>query len=208
MVDNSQGHAAYAEDALLASKMNLNPGGAVPKLRDGWFMQDGCRITQPMVFPTDHPTLNAGKPKGIKQVLLERGLWRQGLNLECKKPKQCSVDSIDCCARRLLSQQPDFLEQKSSVQEVIEAAGHLCIFLPKFHCELNFIEFFWGAVKKYLCDNCDFNFDTLKDNMPKVLASIQLDTICLCKHHMPRWMDAYRAGSDTSEAQMQVRKFS
>ena len=33
-------------------------------------------------------------------------------------------------------------EQKSSVQEVIEAAGHLCIFLPKFHCELNFIEFF------------------------------------------------------------------
>ena len=74
MVDNSQGHAAYAEDALLASKMNLNPGGAVPKLRDGWFMQDGCQITQPMVFPTDHPTLDAGKPKGIKQVLLERGL--------------------------------------------------------------------------------------------------------------------------------------
>ena len=71
----------------------------------------------------DHPTLNAGKPKGIKQVLLEQGLWRQGLNLECKYPKQCSVDSIDCCARRLLSQQPDFLEQKSSVQEVIDAAG-------------------------------------------------------------------------------------
>jgi hypothetical protein len=28
------------------------------------------------------------------------------------------------------------------VQEVIEAAGHLCLFLPKFHCELNYIEFF------------------------------------------------------------------
>jgi hypothetical protein len=77
MVDNSQGHAAYAEDALLTSKMNLNPGGAVPKLRDSWFMRDGCRITQPMVFPADHPTSDAGKPKGIKQVLLERGLWRK-----------------------------------------------------------------------------------------------------------------------------------
>ena len=74
MVDKSQGHTAYAEDALLASKMNLNAGGAVPKLWDGWFMQDENWITQPMVFPTDHPTLNAGKPKGIKQVLLEQEL--------------------------------------------------------------------------------------------------------------------------------------
>jgi len=31
-VDNSQGHTAYASDALLATKMNLNPRGAVPKL--------------------------------------------------------------------------------------------------------------------------------------------------------------------------------
>jgi hypothetical protein len=45
MVDNSQGHAAYASDALLATKINLNPGGAVPKLRDGWFMHDGCQIS-------------------------------------------------------------------------------------------------------------------------------------------------------------------
>ena len=208
MVDNSQGHAAYAEDALLTSKMNLNPGGAVPKLRDGWFMQDGCRITQPMVFPADHPTSDAGKPKGIKQVLLERGLWRQGLNLECKKPKQCSVDSIGCCARRLLSQQPDFLEQKSSVQEVIDAAGHLCIFLPKFHCELNFIEFFWGAVKKYLREHCDYTFDTLKTNLPKALASVELKTIRKWEHRMIRWMEAYRDGKSAKDAQFEVKKYS
>jgi hypothetical protein len=41
-------------------------------------------------------------------------------------------------------------EQRSLLQEVIEAAGHF--FLPKFHGELNFIEFFWGMVKKYLRD--------------------------------------------------------
>ena len=28
MVDNLQGHSAYAEDALLVSQMNVNPGGA------------------------------------------------------------------------------------------------------------------------------------------------------------------------------------
>jgi transposase len=206
MVDNSQGHAAYANDALLATKMNLNPGGAVPKLRDGWFMHNGCRISQPMVFPTDHPT-HPNQPKGIKQVLNERGLWRQGLHLECKKPKICSIDSIDCCARRLLSQQPDFLEQKSSVQEVIEAAGHLCIFLPKFHCELNFIEFFWGAVKKYLREHCDYTFETLKANLPKALESVQLSTIRKWEHRMIRWMEAYRDGKSAKDAQFDVKKY-
>ena len=32
--DNSSGNAAFAEDALVASRMNLNPGGAQPKMRD------------------------------------------------------------------------------------------------------------------------------------------------------------------------------
>ncbi|OAX35610.1 hypothetical protein K503DRAFT_828537 [Rhizopogon vinicolor AM-OR11-026] len=49
-------------------------------------------------------------------------------------------------------------------------------FLPKFHCELNFIEFFWGVVKKYLRDICDYTFATLKENMPKALAPIQRST--------------------------------
>ena len=113
-----------------------------------------------MVFPSDHP-VSPNVAKGIKHVLNKWGLWKTGLSLECKKPK-CSIDATDCCARWLLSQQPDFLEQKSSVQEVIKAAGHLFIFLLKFYCELNFIEFFWGAVKKYLHDRCNYTFNTLK----------------------------------------------
>ena len=80
-------------------------------------------------------------------------------------------------AEMIISQQPDFVEQKSSVQEVVEEAGHLCIFLPKFHCELNFIEFFWGAVKKYLREHCDYSFETLKTNLPKALESVQISTI-------------------------------
>ena len=78
MVDNSQGHAAYTSNALLVTKMNLNPRGSVPKLWDGWFVHDGCQIPQLMVFPIDHPT-NPDQPKGIKQVLTEWGLWRQGM---------------------------------------------------------------------------------------------------------------------------------
>jgi hypothetical protein len=87
----------------------------------------------------------------------------------------------------------------------VEAAGHLCIFLPKFHCELNFIKFFWGAIKKYLRNNCDYNFTTLKENVPKALASMQLSTICKWEHHMICWMDAYQPGLDAKDAQFKVK---
>jgi len=167
MVDNSQGHAAYSVDALLISRMNLRPGGKQARLRDGWFQQNGKRVMQQMNFPANHPEF-PDMPKGMKQVLIERGLWKESLRMHCKN---CPIDATSCCAKRILDLQPDFEEQRSLVQEVIEAAGHLCIFLPKFHCELNFIEFFWGMVKKYLHDNCNYTFDILKDNMPKALAS-------------------------------------
>ncbi|KIJ94937.1 hypothetical protein K443DRAFT_106696, partial [Laccaria amethystina LaAM-08-1] len=39
-----------------------------------------------------------------------------------------------------LSKQEDFTNQISVLETVIREAGHECIFLPKFHCELNPIE--------------------------------------------------------------------
>ncbi|KAF8235259.1 hypothetical protein L208DRAFT_1258059 [Tricholoma matsutake] len=155
-----------------------------------------------MVYPADH-LMNLNAVKGIKAILMERSLYTECLRGKCKK---CTSDIF--CDKWILELQPDFQQQKSLVQEVIEAAGHLCILLPEFHCELNFIELFWGAVKKYLCDNCDYTFDTLKDNMPKALESVQLQTIRWWEHQMYRWMDAYRADMGTMDAQKQVRKFS
>jgi hypothetical protein len=99
-----------------------------------------------------------------------------------------------------MEHQPDFQEQKSLVQEVIKDAGHICILLLKFHCELNFIEFFWGSVKRYLHEHCDMTFDTLKVNMPLALASVKLATIQRWEHQMYWWMDAYRQGMSTQDA--------
>lgn len=204
LIDNSQGHSAYAEDALLVTRMNVKPGGKQARMRDGWFINAGQKVSQSMIFAPDHPSF-PNMPKGINAILAERGLYQKDLRGKCSK---CEPGAKACCNKRILELQDDFREQKSMVREVIEAAGHLCIFLPKFHCELNFIEFFWGAVKRYLRENCDYTFNTLKANMPKALASVQLPTIRKWELRIHRWMEAYRAGLSTNDAQLRVKQYS
>ena len=38
MVDNSEGHSAYAEDALLVSHMNINPGRKQAQMHHGCYL--------------------------------------------------------------------------------------------------------------------------------------------------------------------------
>jgi hypothetical protein len=166
-------------------------------------MQDQQKITQPMVFPPNHPQY-PNEPKGIKFVLTEQGLYRRDL---CGKCKNRYESGLDCCNKQALELQPDFAQQKSLVQETIEVARHLCLFFLKFHCELNYIEFFWAQVKKYLHDHCDYTFNTLKDNMTKALDSVPLVTIQRWEHQMYRWTEAYHSSLSTSVAQLQVKKF-
>jgi hypothetical protein len=84
-------------------------------------------------------------PRGIRSTLQERGLWGEGLRGKCPKEKGTTgspCESKSCCAETLLANQPDFLEQEFQITEIVKAAGHLYLFLPKYHCELNIIEFF------------------------------------------------------------------
>ena len=40
----------------------------------------------------------------------------------------------------LLAAWADFQQERSQLEHVVARGGHLCLFLPKYHCELNFIE--------------------------------------------------------------------
>jgi hypothetical protein len=48
---------------------------------------------------------------------------------------------------KILYNQEDFKQQKSLLREFYEDTGHLCLYYPKFHCELNFTEQYWGNAK-------------------------------------------------------------
>jgi len=60
---------------------------------------------------------------------------------------QSTPDDEWCCMHRVLMLQEDFQSEKPLIQSIIEDAGHICLFLPRFHCELNPIEMLWGFGK-------------------------------------------------------------
>jgi len=204
--DNSSNHNCFAGNALHVGKMNLGPGGQQALLRDTVF--NGQK--QVMVFPDDHSDLTLrGKAKGMKLVLMERGLWREGLLKTCEKCRlkvEEPARSV-CCAQRILELQPDFLAQKSLLEEIAEAEGQKIIFYPKFHCEFNFIEMYWGAAKRYTRDNCDYSFDGLKSTVPAALESIGIGLIRRFANKSFRYMDAYRRGLTGADAEKQVKKY-
>lgn len=212
--DNSSGHAAFAADALVASRMNMNPGGKQPVMRSTSFQSKH----QSMVFLPDeapHPTL-IGKPKGLKRVLEERGLWRDGLTKRCGKSKgekgssvldQC-VCGRDCCAFRIMEAQPDFASEKSLLQFTVEKLGHECIFYPKFHCELNYIEYYWGAVKHYTRAHCDYRFASLEKTILAGLDSVSLETIRRFAMRSKRWLMAYSDGLTPGQKEFAERVYS
>jgi hypothetical protein len=88
-----------------------------------------------------------GEAKGAKRILAERGLWEEGLLIQCKDPQNSQKPNPGClagcdrCVRGRLAMEPDFRAQKCRVEETIEKHGHLVAFLPKYHPELNSIEF-------------------------------------------------------------------
>ncbi|GBC50571.2 uncharacterized protein OCT59_001487 [Rhizophagus irregularis] len=207
--DNSSNHAAFSKDALVASRMNLNPGGKQPVMRNTYFGPNNQ--LQSMVFPTTHYDEKLrGKPKGIKQVLMECGKWPpRGLVLECSKCKEKCQDSsrTSCCARRVISLEPDFLAQKGAIEELIENARHKCIFFPKFYCKLNFIERYWGAAKRYSRENCDYSWEGLQKMVPESLDSVTLITIRKFSRKCWRYMDLYRKGIDGKLVEYAVKKY-
>ncbi|KIK14399.1 hypothetical protein PISMIDRAFT_76078, partial [Pisolithus microcarpus 441] len=102
---------------------------------------------QEFYWPEGHK--HAGKFKGMAQILTERGYDVTNLKAQCK---QCASGATTCCCWRILFNQPDFINVEMILESTCSARGFQVIYLPKFHCELNFIEQCWGYAKRiYRC---------------------------------------------------------
>ncbi|KIJ43225.1 hypothetical protein M422DRAFT_253429 [Sphaerobolus stellatus SS14] len=120
---------------------------------------------------------------------------------------QASISST-CCMSKALQCQADFRAEKSLLQTILEKAGHHCYFLPKFHCELNPIEMYWGWSKARFRVAADGAFPKAKVLVPEILDSCPTKTIRAFFRKAWRYMDAYhRKGLNAKQAEFAVKKY-
>ncbi len=105
------------------------------------------------------------KGKDHESVLLEF------LSLMTADEVETHLAGIPCnCPRCTVANQPDFNELHSALEELYTAFNqqhqteNICLFLPKFHAELNPIERVWQIIKRYVRNYND------EGNLPKVRA--------------------------------------
>ena len=168
--DHSSNHASKGKDALVADRMNLSSGKKQPTMRDT--VWNGRPFK--MVFPD-------GKPKGLKVVLEERGVNCAGL-------KRAEMVAI-------LEKHDDFANEKSLLERAIEGRGHICRFLPKYHCELNPIERVWCVAKRIAREKCRYNIVSLRQIISVVFDSISTDMIRKFFRKCREYVEAYAKGS-------------
>lgn len=155
--DQSSAHASMGDDALNVSRMNSEEGTTskswVP-MKATYIPPDAPNVAD-RNRPQEMSFMRDGKlqPKGMRRVLRvsisaisytdeqERGYEVASKLKICNKNRGgCPADGSECSMTAMLLRQQDFREQKSVLEQTITGAGHLCIFLPKYHCELNPIE--------------------------------------------------------------------
>jgi hypothetical protein len=166
------GKPIYGPDGkILKKKVNMG---------NGYFEVGGERKEQAFYWQADADLPHAGQFKGMVVILEERGFKEASkMKAQCnKKLSDCPPGETQCCCHRTLFNQPDFVNIKSILEMEAHARGHLVLFLPKFHCELNFIEQCWGYAKRnYRLLPPSSNEDVLEKNVVQCLDGIPLITM-------------------------------
>ncbi|XP_006456634.1 hypothetical protein AGABI2DRAFT_77787, partial [Agaricus bisporus var. bisporus H97] len=172
---------------------------------DNGFLPDGS----PQSFYFEDGPHN-GIFKGMKMILNKRGINTKGKRAQCSDfTSGCQkVSQPNCCCCRILYNQPNFVLGKSQLGEECESQGFAMSILPKFHCELNFIEQCWGFVKRvYRQYPLVKREEEMEKQINEALASVPLVTMKRFATRSLRFIDAYRHGLSGRQAMWASRRY-
>ncbi|KAI9358025.1 hypothetical protein BD770DRAFT_443248 [Pilaira anomala] len=159
-------------------------------------MRIGCEAFVYVRFSRDVRTyasnrkLNTHDQEYAIQILsdgsfLEGNEWK----VDCKNPFPGIASMY--CAKHFLLKGPDFAAQKMALEETVVEGGHIFELYPKYHCECNWIEMYWGGAKREARLHCDYTFKSLEAKIPRCM----------------NYIDAYSRCSDGREVVSDVYKF-
>ena len=97
--------------------------------------------------------------------------------------------------RTILAGHDDFKNEKCRVDAFLTSCGHTCVFIPKFHCELNPIERVWSQRKRCTRAHCDYTIASLRRSIPLGLKSVSAGNIANYVRRCRNYMFAYLEGS-------------
>ncbi len=66
------------------------------------------------------------------------------------------------------------------------------MYYPKFHYELNYIEYFWCDKKRWTRCHCKYTPDELREDVPKILKQVKSSNILGHYKSCLKMMDLYR----------------
>lgn len=81
-------------------------------------------------------------------------------------------------------------QKVSKLQRYIESRGHLCKFLPKFHCELNPVERIFAVLKRFVRERCTYTYSEMLENIHCGIALLSLNQMRRFSHRCDRYMRA------------------
>ena len=83
----------------------------------------------------------------------------------------------------------------------------VCHFLPKFHPEMNPIEYFWAWVKRWFQEHSNGTWQKAKDLVDQGLRLCPIPTIRHFYQRVDRYASVYRLGATGPIAEFAVKQF-
>ena len=91
---------------------------------------------------------------------------------------------------------------------MVEEAGHIFELYPKYHCECNWIERYWGAAKREARLKCDYSFRSLEANVPTFLDNAgKISSIRRYFRKCMEFIEAYSHQENGREVHRDLQKF-
>ena len=105
--------------------------------------------------------------------------------------------------RAILADHDNFKNEKCHVDRFLSNVGHTCVFIPKFHCELNPIKRVWSQSKRYTRVYCNYTISSLQGSIPLGLKSVSKDNIAnyvrRCRNFMFAYLERSAVGQELDD---------